>query len=147
MIAVDTNVLVYAHRKDSPFHEESTAAVRSLAEGRRAWAIPWPCVHEFYAIATHPRIYDPPSSPAEAIHQLSAWSASPTLRFIGERSEHLTRLVDLIRAADLRGPKVHDARIAAICLEHGIDHLVTIDRDFTRFPRLATRSPLIGGDN
>lgn len=147
MIAVDTNVLVYAHRRDSPFHDESNATVTSLAEGPRAWAIPWPCVHEFYAIATHARVYDPPSSPDEAISQLTAWSASPTLRFIGERSEHLTRLVDLARVADIRGPKVHDARIAAICLEHGIDHLVTIDRDFTRFPRLSTRSPLNGGDD
>lgn len=144
MIAVDTNVLVYAHRKDSPFHEGSNAVVTDLAEGNRGWAIPWPCVHEFYAIATHGRIYDPPSSPAQAIDQLTAWSASPTLRFIGESEGHLARLADLAQSADVRGPKVHDARIAAICLEHGIDHLVTLDRDFTRFPRLATRSPLMG---
>lgn len=146
MIAVDTNVLVYAHRRDSPFHEESNAAVKSLAEDRRAWAIPWPCVHEFYAVVTHARIYDPPSSPAQAIDQLTAWSDSPTLRFIGERHDHLNRLTDLAHTADVRGPKIHDARIAAICLEHGIDRLITIDRDFTRFPRLATGSPLTAKD-
>jgi len=53
VIAVDTNVLVYAHRQDSEWHEPATRAVRQLAEGSAApWTIPWPCVHEFLAIAT-----------------------------------------------------------------------------------------------
>ena len=72
MIAVDTNLLVYAHRGDSAFHTEAADILRSLAEGRGPWAIPWPCVHEFMAISTHPRIYDPPSSPEQAIGQLDA---------------------------------------------------------------------------
>ena len=61
MIAVDTNILVYAHREESPFHEKALDCITELAEGRASWAIPWPCVHEFFSIATHPRIYDPPS--------------------------------------------------------------------------------------
>ena len=56
MIALDTNLLVYAHRRDSEWHAEATAAVRELAEGPAPWAIPWPCLHEFLAIVTHPRI-------------------------------------------------------------------------------------------
>lgn len=59
MIAVDTNLLVYAHREDSPFHERAYAGIEKLAGGLAAWAIPWPCLHEFYAIVTHPRIYSP----------------------------------------------------------------------------------------
>ena len=64
MIAVDTNVLVYAHRRDSEWHKPAESVVRALAEGHAPWAIPWPCLHEFLAIATHPAIYDPrrPSS-------------------------------------------------------------------------------------
>ena len=61
MIAVDTNILVYAHREDSPWHEAAWSCVAAMAEGRDSWAIPWPCLHEFVAIATHPRIYAPPS--------------------------------------------------------------------------------------
>ena len=53
MIAVDTNILVYAHRKDATPHAQAAAAVTKLAEGKTAWAIPWPCVHEFLAIVTH----------------------------------------------------------------------------------------------
>ncbi|HNH64386.1 MAG TPA: type II toxin-antitoxin system VapC family toxin, partial [Thauera aminoaromatica] len=57
MIALDTNILVYAHRTDSPFHERARSAVETLASGVREWAIPWPCAHEFFAVETHPRIF------------------------------------------------------------------------------------------
>ena len=59
MIAVDSNVLVYAHREDSDWHDPAYACLLELAEGRDPWAIPWPCLHEFLAIVTHPRIYSP----------------------------------------------------------------------------------------
>ncbi len=79
MIAVDTNVLVYAHRRDSGFHEPAAEAVRQLAESPAQWAVPWPCLHEFYSIVTHPRIYDPPTNPAEAADQIAAWLESPSV--------------------------------------------------------------------
>ena len=70
MIAVDTNILVFAHRSDAEWHARAQSCVRELAEGGVAWAIPWPCVHEFLAIATHPRIYDPPTPLPTAIEQI-----------------------------------------------------------------------------
>jgi uncharacterized protein len=142
MIAVDTNVLVYAHRADSAFHKPAKAAVTALAEGKRSWAIPWPCIHEFYSVVTHPKIYDPPSTTTQAAHQLRAWAASPRLKFLAEGADHLERLLGLIDNGRISGPKVHDARIAAICLAHGVEHLLSMDRDFSRFPQLVTRSPL-----
>ena len=48
VIALDTNLLVYAHRRDSVWHAKSHATIRELAEGRAPWAIPWPCLHEFW---------------------------------------------------------------------------------------------------
>jgi uncharacterized protein len=142
MIAVDTNVLVYAHRSDSPFHLAARTAVTALAEGSRTWAIPWPCVHEFYSVVTNPRIYDPPSSRAQAAEQLRSWAESPSLRFLSEGEGHLERLLGLCDRGSVAGPKVHDARIAAICLVHGVEHLLSVDRDFSRFPQLMTKSPL-----
>lgn len=141
MIAVETNVLVYAHRADSPFHQPAKELVTRLAEGRRTWGIPWPCVDEFYSVVTHPRIYGPPSTSAQAIDQLRAWDESPRLRFLGEPDGHLERLIGLIETGRIDGPRVHDARIAAICLGHGVEHLVTIDRDFSRFPQLRIKNP------
>ena len=93
MIAVDTNILVYAHRRDSPFHAAAAKRVQALAEGTQPWAIPWPCVHEFFSIATHPRVYDPPSTTAQACAQLSTWLESPSLVLLGEAARTGPRCV------------------------------------------------------
>lgn len=143
MIAVDTNVLVHAHRADSPFHARAAAVVRALAESPASWGIPWPCVHEFYAKVTHPRVFSPPSSVAQAVRQVECWLAAPNLALLGEASDHWPRLTELVQSARVQGPMVHDARIAAICLSHGVDELLTADRDFGRFPTLRTRNPLV----
>ncbi len=84
MIAVDTNILVYAHREDSPFHDTALRRVAELAEGSAMWAIPWPCIHEFLAIVTHPRIYAPPTPLDRALDQVDAWLESPTLAVLAE---------------------------------------------------------------
>lgn len=144
MIAVDTNVLVYAHRRDSEWHDRAAERLRSLAESRTPWAIPWPCVHEFLAIVTHPRVYDPPSPLAAAVDQVDAWMESPSLLLLGEGSEHWTTLRSLIEIGRVAGPKVHDARIAALCLAHGVRSLWTVDRDFSRFPALEAVNPFSG---
>ena len=143
MIALDTNILVYAHRPDSPWHQAASEAVRELAESGAAWAIPWPCLHELVAIVTHPRIYKPPSSLSQAIDQVEAWLESPSLHLLGEGASHWPTLRDLLRRGRAAGPLVHDARIAAICRDHGVQELWSADRDFLRFPNLRVRNPLI----
>lgn len=144
MIAVDTNLLVYSHRRDSEWHQPARDTVKELAEGAAAWAIPWPCLYEFYAIVTHPKIYDPPSKPEEALEQMEAWLESPGLVLLTESGAYRSELLSLLRSARPRGPKVHDARIAALCLHAGVRELLSADRDFSLFPRLITRNPLLG---
>ena len=73
MIAIDTNILVYAHREDSTWHEAADGCLGGVAESGAPWAIPWPCVHEFLAIVTHPRIYDPPTPLGDALEQAACW--------------------------------------------------------------------------
>ena len=144
MIAVDTNILVYAHRGDSPFHERARSALESLANGTREWAVPWPCAHEFLAIVTHPRIYRTATPTATALAQLRALHALPRVVFITEIDEHLQHLEPLTLGARVQGAAVHDARIAAICLAHGVAELWSADRDFARFPALKVRNPVVG---
>lgn len=143
MIATDTNILVYAHRSDSEWHEQARGRVATLAEGRVAWGLPWPCVHEFLAIASHPRIYDPPSTLEEVIDQVDAWLASPVAVLLSEGDTHWGVLKGQLRDGRARGPMVHDARIAALCIGHGVTAFWTADRDFSRFPGLAVRNPLL----
>jgi uncharacterized protein len=143
LIAVDTNLLVYAHRRDSPFHDAAAAAIRELAQSPVLWALPWPCLHEFYAITTHPRIYDPPSTADEAIGQVASWLESPSVVPLSEGSTYWSVLSSLVTSAKVTGPLVHDARIVALCLSQGIKDLWSADRDFSRFPQVKTTNPLI----
>lgn len=144
MIAIDTNILVYAHRADAEWHQPASRAVRSLAEGAGAWAIPWPCVHEFLSITTHPRIFRTPTPISAALDQVDAWLESPTLVTLAEDGAHWQTLRALVEQARIEGPRVHDARVAALCLRHGVRELWTADRDFSLFPALRVRNPLVG---
>jgi len=144
VIAVDSNLLVYAHRRDSPWHHEAAGAVTDLAEGRAAWGIPWPCVHEFLSIVTHPQIYDPPSTLPQALDQVQCWLASPSLVMLVETEGYWEEFRGLLERARVAGPKIHDARIAALCRLHGVRELWTADRDFSRFADLVIRNPLVG---
>lgn len=143
MIAVDTNLLVYAHREDSPWHAAAYRHLSALAEGRAAWAIPWPCLHEFLAIVTHPRIYNPPTPLPRALDQVSAWLEAPTLTLLSESAGYWDQLRTLADATRVTGAQVHDARIAALCVHHGVQELWTADRDFSRFATLSIRNPLV----
>lgn len=142
MIALDTNILVYAHREDSPHHAAAAAVLQELAGARSAWAIPWPCVHEFLAVVTHPRIYAPPSPTDVALSAVSSLLALDNLQVLGETRDHVELLTGLLRPGVVGG-RVHDARVAAICLGHGVTELWSADRDFGWFPQLTVRNPLI----
>ncbi len=128
MIAVDSNILVYSVREDSPWHRAALACVRRLAEGETVWAIAWPCVHEFLAVVTHPRIYRPATSMREAVKQVDYWW------------EHLK---PILAGAKAVGPLVHDARVAGICRNAGVAEIWSADRDYSRFPGILTRNPLV----
>lgn len=146
MIALDTNLLVYAHREDSPHHEAAAALLRTLAQGPAPWGLPWPCAHEFLAVVTHPRIYRPPTPASLALEAMSAVLKLPRVQVLGESSDHLSILADLLRTPGVVGPKVHDARVAAICLGHGVSSLWSADRDFSWFPALTVHNPLAVSD-
>jgi toxin-antitoxin system PIN domain toxin len=142
VIAVDTNILVYAHREESEWHATASERVTGLAEGKAQWALPWPCLHEFIAIVTHPRIFKPPTPLTAAIDQVDAWLESPSVTLLTESPQHWQQLRGLLQAGRIAGPMVHDARIAALCLQHGVRELWSVDRDFGRFPAIAVTNPL-----
>lgn len=143
MIAIDTNIIVYAHREDSPFHTMALKRLVEMAQSGNRWGIPWPCVHEFISITTHPRIYDPPSPLGVSLKCIATWLGAPDCVTIAEGPGYWETLNDLSRKAEVRGPMIHDARIAALCLHHGVTELWSADRDFSRFPGLKVRNPLI----
>lgn len=142
MIAIDTNVLVYAHRREVEEHEAAAALIDAIVRSGAPWAIPWPCVYEFWSVATNPRIWKAKASTADqAWAQLAAWLDAPSLRLIGESEDFAPILAKFIRRPRVRGAVVHDARIAAICVAHGVEKLLSRDRDFALFPELRIENP------
>ncbi len=143
MIAVDTNLLAYAHRRDMQGHGEAGARLAELAEGAAAWAIPWPCLAEFIAVVTNPRLFLKPSPLRTALDQVEAWLASPSLVLLAEGDGFWGSFRPTLEGGRVAGGQVHDGRVAALCIAHGVRELWTADRDFGRFPGLRTRNPLV----
>lgn len=139
MIAVDTNVLVHAFVATAPLHAEAKVAIADLARSPSAWAIPWPCIHEFYGVVTNAKLFRAPNIGEGARNQINEWMRSPSLELLAESPNHWRTLERLLGSADVTGPRVHDAKIAAICLDRGVSELLTLDRDFRRFEELRVR--------
>jgi len=142
MIAVDTNILVYAHREESPFHSNAYVAVGHLAQGPATWAIPWPCVHEFLNVMTNSRVFAMPTPLNEALTQVLEWTRSPSLALLAETQSYWEILHRILGSSRVTGPQVHDARIVALCLQHAVTELWSADRDFNLFADLKVTNPL-----
>lgn len=137
MIAVDTNILVHADREESALHATALRAVRMLAEGDEAWAIPVFCIGEFIRVVSHDRLFDPPTPIMDAVDSIDSLLSSPSSRLLLPGDRYLRLFRSLIEESRVQGNLVFDAQIAAVCLEHGATTLLTEDRDFARFRSLA----------
>ena len=103
MTAVDTNILVYTRRQDSPHHKAAALDIKGLAEGTAPWMIPWPCIHEFLSVSTNPGIFKSPTPPEIAILQVEIWMESPTLRLLTESTGYWNHLRATFLSGKLRG--------------------------------------------
>ena len=140
MIAVDTNVLVYAHRAEMEQHAAALAAVTRLAEADEPWGLPVFVVNDFLRVVTHHRIFPTPSTRPQARAVVAGLLASPTARLLLPGERYLPLLDEELDAGDARGDLVLDASIVALCREHGVDSILTNDRDFRRFTAIRTIS-------
>ncbi len=134
MRAVDTNILVYSEIISSAHHRTARSLLTELAEGVVPWAIPWPCIYEFVRVVTHPRVFSPPVPLTVVLHDLDQILRSTTLVLLSETERHADLMKSILDASGVAGNLLHDAHIAALCLEHGISEFITGDRDFSRFP-------------
>ena len=140
MIAVDTNVLVHAHRRGSVENQQALKWLRWLSEGVLPWGLPVFCIGEFIRIVTHPRIFMPPSTLDQAFSAVGSLIDSPTVRVLNPGARFPALFQEAVKVADARGNLAFDAQIAALCWEQGVSRLLTLDRDFVRFPKLQVMS-------
>jgi uncharacterized protein len=141
VIAVDTNILIYADRAELPLHRLALGAIRRLAEGSEAWAIPVFCIGEFLRVVSHSRVFVPPTPIADAWASVNALLGSPSARLLTPGEAYVALLGEQLKSSGATGNLVFDAQIAAVCLEHGARSLLTEDRDFARFDGIH-RQPL-----
>jgi toxin-antitoxin system PIN domain toxin len=141
VIAIDTNVLVYARRAESVHHAAARALIAKFAEGTTPWGLPWPVVYEFVRVVTHTRVFDPPSPLDAVLDDLESLLASPSLTMLGEGPAHVRHMSEQLREGAAAGNLAHDAHIAALLVEHGVKELLTADRDFARFPKVRATNP------
>ena len=146
MIAIDTNVLIYAHVPSFAQHPLALTALERLANSGVAWSVPWPCAHEFCAVITNRKWRADALDAAAAVAILRSWESAPNFRFLGAGAMHFTHFTSTLLLSNASGGQIHDARIVATCLDHDVTELWTADRDFSRFPGLRTRNPLVAVD-
>lgn len=143
MILVDANVLLYAYHPRAAQRERCRAWVEAEFSSGAAVRIPWATILAFLRIGTSPRVFERPLTIAEAEAAVSSWLALPSVSPIDPGERYWDVLRDLLHAAQVTGPLVSDAALAALAIEHGAT-LCTTDRDFARFPGLCTLHPLDG---
>jgi uncharacterized protein len=141
MIALDTNFLVYAHRSDNGFHTIARTATSRLINDGLPWGIPIACVHEFLAVVTNPRIFKEPTPRDQAFNQMDVLLKQNGARLLLPTEKHLDVLRELATRAKAIGAQMHDARIAALCIENGVTQLWSADRDFSAYDQLQVRRP------
>jgi toxin-antitoxin system PIN domain toxin len=135
----DVNVLIYAHREDSPEHGEYAAWLTRLVEAHEPFAVAEIVLAGFLRIVTNGRIFDRPTPMATAMafcQRLVNW---PRAVWVAPSRRHWD--VFLTLCAHVQGPRVSDAYLAALAIEHGCE-LITTDSDFARFQGLRWRHPL-----
>ena len=140
MIAIDTNIMVYAHCENSPFHKKALLKLKALSEGSELWAVPVFFFVEFVRVVTHPKLLNPPTSIEAALTVINQIKTSPSLRVLYPQARFCELFEDLCRNARVRGNLAFDAQIVAVMIENGVDTLLSEDRDFCRFSLIRVNS-------
>ena len=137
----DTNILLYASDTSSPVHGAAKRFLEGAAAGGDLFCLGWPTVMSYLRIATHPRIFTSPLTPAQALANVEALARLPHVRLLAEEEGFLEVYREVTGAFPVRGNLVPDAHLAALLRQHGVRMLFTRDRDFRKFAFLEVNDP------
>ena len=139
--SLDVNVLLYASDRSSDRHQRARSFLESCAAGPEILCLAWPTLMSYLRIATHPRIFSAPLSPADALGNVSALLALPHVRAVSELDGFVDAYKHVAGDIQVRGNLVPDVHVAAILFQHGVRTLYSNDRDFRKFQSLDLRDP------
>ena len=140
MKLVDVNILLYAVNEDDPLHAITLAWWNEALNGEEPIGLAWSVLHGYLRLATHPRVFQKPRTPQQAIGYVSEWLAHPNTRVVVESENHWEILQELVLEVGTMGNLVTDAHLAAIAMSRAMT-LVSFDNDFARFRQLRWENP------
>lgn len=141
MIAIDANILIYAHVSSFSQHEAAREWLDHQLNGTGPVGLPWASVLAFMRLVTNPRVFERPEPIADAWRQARAWLACDTAWIPQPTDRHADLLGRFLALPGVHGNLVPDAHLAALAMEHGLT-LCSTDGDFARFPGLRRLNPL-----
>ena len=141
MIALDTNLLVYAHRAATPQHKTARHAITHASQSPVGWGFGLPVIFEFWSVVTHPASAGRPSTPEQAAGFVAGLRGAGAQVWMpgGRFAERVARLATELSVV---GPRIFDLQIALMAFEGGASELWTADRSFTSVPGLPVVLPL-----
>lgn len=142
MILVDANILLYAEDELSARNESARTWWDDALSGTSPVCLCWTVINAFIRIGTNPRVYQTPLSLNDAIQRVQGWMDQPCVRIVCPTSRHWDVLRRLLHDGQATANLVTDAHLAALAVEHGCE-LISTDADFSRFPQLRWRNPLV----
>jgi toxin-antitoxin system PIN domain toxin len=142
MVLVDVNVLVYAHREDAERHADYRQWLEDLVNGDQDFGLSELVLSGFLRVVTHPRVFNPPSPLSAGLAFAQLLRQQPNAVTIAPGTRHWEIFASLCQSVGAKGNLVPDAYLAALAIESGSDW-VTTDRDYSRFPGLKWRHPLV----
>lgn len=143
MRMLDANILLYAYDRSSAHHEPCRRWLESAFNDDEQVALPWQTLLAFVRLSTNPRVVPNPIPGTAACEVVSSWLAHPNVTVANPAEEFWERFCAQVTEAQVRGPLVTDAALAALALEQGAV-LCTTDKDFRRFRGLRVENPLEG---
>jgi uncharacterized protein len=141
---VDTNILLHAVNSESPDHRRARGFLDQHMTARTAWATTWPILYEFLRVSTHPRVFQRPLKPQQALAFVARIVAIPEVTLLAATDRHAEVLEEVVRGiGHPAGNLFHDIHTATLLREHGVAEIVTADTDFLQFRFLRVVNPLL----
>ncbi|MGH3664672.1 MAG: TA system VapC family ribonuclease toxin [Egibacteraceae bacterium] len=141
MIAIDANLLVYAHVTSYEQHEATREWLEEQLSILPRVGLPWPSLLAFVRLVTNPRLFSEPEPITDAWAQVESWLDAGSAWTPVPTPQHRQVLGSCVAHTTLRANDVPDAHLAALAIEHGLK-LATSDSGFGRFERLEWFNPL-----
>jgi len=140
VIVLDANVLLYAYDSSSLAHERCRHWLTEAFNGGEQIGLPWQTLLAFVRIATNSRAFRVPLSGERACVIVSQWLTLPQVVVVAPGEAFWSIFVEQVKRAQVLGPLVTDAALAALAIESGAT-LCSTDRDFLRFEGLKLVDP------